>query len=194
MTIEGIGSYEVTASQAGDNDFNPAPSVTQTFSAAKATINITADDQMISEEDNIPTLTFSYAGFKLSDEAGDIDMAPSISTTATAQSAAGTYPINLMGGMDDLYDLSLIDGVLTIEPILNVEDNNVTIYPNPTENSIMIEGLEYDSYQVISMDGKVKQANQRKEVLDPSELEAGQYVLKLMKGVELIHTQTIIKR
>ncbi|MEM9895692.1 MAG: T9SS type A sorting domain-containing protein, partial [Bacteroidota bacterium] len=68
------------------------------------------------------------------------------------------------------------------------------IYPNPTENSITIEGLEYDSHQVISLDGKVTQSKAGKKEIDLSQLKAGQYVLQLIKGKELIHTQTIIKR
>ncbi|MEM6643814.1 MAG: MBG domain-containing protein [Bacteroidota bacterium] len=194
LTIEGVGTYEITASQEGDATFNPAASVNQTFTVTKATLIAIADDQSIVEGDNVPVLTITYSGFKLADDLDDLDIAPTISTTATDQSIAGTYPISLSGGMDDLYDFSLTDGVLTIEPVLDVGDHSVTIYPNPTENSLTVEGLAYNNYQVISMDGKVLQSNRRKEVLDLSKLKAGQYLVQLIDNGQVIHKEKIIKR
>uniref|UniRef100_UPI000A6C6608 MBG domain-containing protein n=1 Tax=Algoriphagus boritolerans TaxID=308111 RepID=UPI000A6C6608 len=39
---------------------------------------------------------------------------PSISTTATSSSNVGTYPITLEGGSDDNYEITLVNGTLTI--------------------------------------------------------------------------------
>ncbi|MEM6644565.1 MAG: T9SS type A sorting domain-containing protein, partial [Bacteroidota bacterium] len=83
---------------------------------------------------------------------------------------------------------------LTIEPVLNVEENNVTIYPNPTENNLTIEGLEYDSYMLISLEGKEIKKAEQAEALDLSELDQGQYIIQLTKDREVIYQQKIIKR
>ncbi|MEM6643137.1 MAG: MBG domain-containing protein [Bacteroidota bacterium] len=195
LTIEGTGTYEVEASQEGDNTFNPAPSVTQTFNATKATLTVTADDQMINEGDVIPTLTITYSGFKLSDDAASLDETPSISTTATAQSAAGTYPITLSGGEDDLYNITLVDGSLTIERLLgNSKQMGISVYPNPATTQLRIEGSAYHEIRLISLDGKeIKKAVQA-EALDLSELDQGQYIIQLFKDREVVHQQKIIKR
>src|SRR5207253_826417 len=55
-----------------------------------------------------------YSGFVNGDTAAVIDVAPVASTTATAISSAGTYPITLLGGSDDNYALTLVDGSLTV--------------------------------------------------------------------------------
>ncbi|MEM9894792.1 MAG: MBG domain-containing protein [Bacteroidota bacterium] len=195
LTIEGTGTYEVEASQQGDNTFNPAVSVTQTFNVTKATLTATADDQMINEGDVIPTLTLTYSGFKLSDDASSLDETPMISTTATAQSAAGTYPITLSGGGDDLYNITLVDGTLTIDRLLSTsEQTGISVYPNPATTQLRIEGSAYHEIRLISLDGKEIKKAEQAEALDLSELDHGQYIIQLFKDREVIHQQKVIKR
>ncbi|MEL7147442.1 MAG: MBG domain-containing protein, partial [Bacteroidota bacterium] len=123
VTITGAGQVEITASQIGDDDFNAAPSVTQSFIVAKASLSITADDQMITFGDAIPELTISYDGFVAGDDASVLDPQPTASTMAMASSDAGSYDITLSDvGTNDNYELSGMNGTLTI----NKADQTIT--------------------------------------------------------------------
>ena len=191
LTIEGVGSYEVRASQDGDTDYNPAPEVTQSFTVIKAPLTVTADDQTISEGEALPTLTISYSGFKLMDDETSLGTAPTASTTATSQSAAGSYAITVSGGDDAVYSFTLVDGTLTIEQVLGGLNREVVeVYPNPTTSRLHIGGVEYDCARLTDLNGReVLRTRDRELMLE--DLPKGVYVLRLEKAGEVIHQQKI---
>ena len=191
LTIEGVGTYEVTASQNGDNTFNPAPDVTQQFTVVKALLIATADNQTISEGDAIPTLTFSYSGFKLSDDATVLDTEPTISTAATSQSAAGEYAITLSGGSDDTYEFSLQDGTLTIEEVLGFDDSAIQIYPNPSSGLLKIEGLDFDYVKIFDLEGREVLSSDQ-DILSLEKVSRGIHIIRLYKDKEEIYSQKLV--
>ncbi len=194
LTIEGIGSYEITASQDGNDAFNPAAEVTQQFMVVQAPLTASADNQTIREGEAIPTLTISYAGFRLSDTPSEIDMSPSASTMATSQSEAGTYPIILNGGMDDVYSINLVDGTLTIEPVLGTGTSEIIeVYPNPASNRLKINGADYEFVTLSDLSGKVV-LTANKTVQNELQLDAlkqGVYVISLYRQGKIIHQQKL---
>ena len=108
-----VGDYTITVSGGSDDnyDFNL---VNGTLTVNKTTLTVTAEDKSkIYGEDN-PVLTVSYNGFIGSDSESDLTAAPAASTTATAASGVGDYPITVSGGADDNYDFSYTDGTLTV--------------------------------------------------------------------------------
>ena len=113
VTVMGVGSITILASQPGDEEYNPATTVSRTFTASKAALSITADDKEKVFGDMNPVLTMSFDGFVLDDDQSSITT-PTISTPALAESNAGSYPITLSGGSSDLYEITLTDGTLTI--------------------------------------------------------------------------------
>lgn len=115
LTITGAGDVSVTATQSGNDDFNPAASVTIDFNIAKATLTATADDKTIAFGSDIPDLSVSLSGFAGEDTADNLDATPAVSTSATNTSDVGTYSIEVTGGSDDDYDFSYVAGTLTIE-------------------------------------------------------------------------------
>lgn len=115
VTIIGAGDVTITASQNGDDTFNPAPSVSQSFAVAKAILTATAGDQTTTFGETIPELTISYAGFVGSDNSSNLDVLPTSGTTATVGSDAGDYEITVSGGSDDNYEMDYVSGLLTIE-------------------------------------------------------------------------------
>ena len=191
LTITGVGSYEVTASQNGDNTFNPAPDVTRTFTVGKAPLTATADDQTISEGTALPTLTLTYTGFKLSDDATVLDTEPTITTTATSQSSAGDYPITLSGGMDDAYALSLVGGTLRIERVLGgIDERMIEVYPNPTTNTLRITGVDYEEVSLTDLQGREVLRSAGAE-LELSDLPKAIYLLRLHQGGKVIHQERV---
>ncbi|MEP2773381.1 MAG: MBG domain-containing protein, partial [Fulvivirga sp.] len=96
---------------------------------SKAPLTATADDQTKVYGTANPGLTIQYAGFVNGDDATDIT-APTISTTADASSAVGSYPITLIGGSAANYTLTLVDGSLTVTPaaLTATADDQTKVY------------------------------------------------------------------
>jgi len=67
--------------------------VDQSFTVARKTLTVTADDKSRRYDTANPTLTATLAGFVGGDTAAVVSGAAALSTTATLTSATGTYPI-----------------------------------------------------------------------------------------------------
>lgn len=109
------------AAQALQASFTPTDKVNYatasksvTLAVAKAPLVAKAADLQRTEGAANPPLAISYSGFVNGDSAVVLDVRPTASTTATAASAVGTYPITLSGGSDADYAFTLQNGVLTV--------------------------------------------------------------------------------
>ena len=105
------GSYAVAAAV---NEANYQGSASGTLVIAKAPLAAKADDQRKVPGTANPALTITHTGFVNGETAAVLATPPTASTTATAGSPAGTYPITLSGGSDNNYALALQDGTLTV--------------------------------------------------------------------------------
>ena len=61
-----------------------------------------------------PALTVSYSGFVNGDTAASLTTPATVSTTATAASAPGTYPITASGATSVNYTFTYVNGTLTV--------------------------------------------------------------------------------
>ena len=111
VSITGVGSCTVTASQAGNTTYAAATDVPRTFTVAKKDITATAENKSRVYGATNPTATFIY-----SDSATGIDTSPISTFSGNATSAVGTaQTITCTGGTDDKYNItSCITGTLTI--------------------------------------------------------------------------------
>ena len=112
--ITGAGTTDITASQASDG-FYPAASVTRTLTVNKAALTVTADNKTKFFSQAVPTLTFTYSGFVYSETAAALLTPVTISTTATAASPVGTYPITVAGATSNNYAITFVPGTLTVQ-------------------------------------------------------------------------------
>jgi len=112
VTVRGAGTCTITDSQPGDGTWCPAEPVPRAFLVLPAPLTATADDQTMEYAGPVPTFTVSYSGL----QGGDT--VPAVPPTAFCDAAyggpAGEYPINLTGGSDPNYTLTLVNGTLTI--------------------------------------------------------------------------------
>jgi filamentous hemagglutinin family protein len=115
--VSDVGTYTISATGAADNNYSFAY-VDGSLDITKANLTITADHKSRTYGDSNPALTMSYSGFKNGDNAADLDAGPGIATSATILSDAGTYAINLNGGIDNNYAYILHDGTLSINKAL----------------------------------------------------------------------------
>ena len=117
LTITGVGTVSVTASQAGDATYAEATPVTQSFTVAQAALTVKASDATINFGTPIPT-TFAYTivGFVNRDTQSVVTGTPAITTTATASSPGGPFPITPAPGTLAAanYTFTFVPGTLTI--------------------------------------------------------------------------------
>ena len=116
LSINGAGNVSVTASQAGNANYAAGTPVTRSFTVSPAVLTVTANNASINYGQAIPTLTYTTTGLVNGDPASVLSGAPQLSTTATATSPAGTYPITVMQGTLAAanYTFTFVNGTLTI--------------------------------------------------------------------------------
>jgi arylamine N-acetyltransferase len=110
-----VGTYPITPSGAADANYTIV-FVNGTLTVTPAALTITADHKTKVYGDALPTLTASYAGFVNGDTAASLDTPATLTTTATAASAVGTYPITVSGAADVNYTISFVAGTLSVTP------------------------------------------------------------------------------
>jgi hypothetical protein len=120
--ITGAGSSVITATSGGT-------SIPQTLVVNPAPLTITADNQTIAYAAANPAFTVTYTGFVYSDNASSLTTPPTIVTTATSTSNAGTYPITVSGAADPNYTITYTAGVLTVARATQT----ITFDPIPTQ-------------------------------------------------------------
>jgi hypothetical protein len=127
--------------QAGDGNYNPAPDMSQSFSIAKATLTVTAENKNREYGDPNPVLTASYSGFKNGETltTSGISGSPDLTTTVTATSPVpGPYTITAELGTLTAgnYQFSFVNGQLTITKAMLIvkADDKSRVYgaPNPS--------------------------------------------------------------
>lgn len=111
--IVGAGTSNITASQSTDG-FYPAASLMQVLTVNKAALTITAADKTKYEGEALPILNATYAGFVNGETPAVLLTAAVISTTATAASPVGTYPITVSGATAANYTINFVNGTLSI--------------------------------------------------------------------------------
>jgi hypothetical protein len=118
-----VGIYPIAASGAASPNYTISY-VPATLAITRAVLTVTADNKTMPLGGPLPALTITYSGFVNGDNAAGLTTAPTVTTTATAISAAGTYPINPSGGTSPNYLFSYANGTLSVgKAILTVTAN-----------------------------------------------------------------------
>jgi hypothetical protein len=138
--LTGAGNCTVTASQAGDDNYNAALDVSRSFSIAKATLTVTPDPRTLSaqySDANPSTFAPSYSGWIGTDGSDSLTTKPTCSTSRTVDSPAGIYSITCSEGADDNYSFTYINGTFTVTQ----EDAKVTFASdNPAAMQVSTPG------------------------------------------------------
>ena len=95
LTVTAAGTCTVTASQAGNEHWFPADPVTQSLSVDPHQLSVSAAPAVRSYGGANPTFTPTITGFVNGDTAANLTAQPTCTTTATAFSQVGSYPITL---------------------------------------------------------------------------------------------------
>ncbi len=118
---DAVGTYPITVSgaEAANYEISYQEGV---LSITPAPLTITAEDKYIENGDELPEFTMVAEGFRNNDTIADIDVLPTFECDIEATTESGNYPIVLVGGSDNNYELTLVNGTLTVgERIILVE-------------------------------------------------------------------------
>jgi hypothetical protein len=124
-----VGNYTITASGAVNANYI-INYVNGKLSITPAALTITADNKTKAYGAALPTFTATYTGWVNGDGISSLTTAPTITSTATAASNAGNYPITATGAVNANYNISYVAGNLAIAtvPLTIKADDKTKIY------------------------------------------------------------------
>lgn len=138
LYVNGAGQATITASNSGNSSYYVF-SRSYTLNVSKGLLTVTANDCTKQQGEENPELTVSYSGFVKGDDASVLTTLPTVTTTATKDSPAGTYPITVSGAAAANYDMTYVSGTLTVtakEPdvieVTDISQMDNVIYIEPT--------------------------------------------------------------
>lgn len=113
----GAGTYPITITKGTVTNYNDSY-VNGTLTIKKAALTIKADDKSKEYGEANPELTCTYSGFVKEETNAVLTTQPTLGTSATAASGAGTYDITITGAEADNYTFTYVDGKLTISQLI----------------------------------------------------------------------------
>jgi hypothetical protein len=115
IAIKGAGTCTLSASQAGNGNYESGTAVERSFAVAKAALTVTApsDSRLLGAANPAP-LTPTYGNFAYSDTVASLNTPASCSTAATTSSPVGTYEISCSGVQSENYVVTYVKGTLTV--------------------------------------------------------------------------------
>ncbi len=153
----GVGDYDITLAAGSDNNYT----ITNTdgkLTVTKKTLTATAESLSKVYGVAVPAIGIAYDGFVNGDTVSSIDTAPTTSTLATATSpvVTGGYVTSAVGGSDDNYSFTYVNGALTVTQAASTltitgTSQQYTGEPIPVSVTTNPSGLE--SGVVVTYDG-----------------------------------------
>ncbi|MCV9387111.1 MBG domain-containing protein [Reichenbachiella ulvae] len=128
LTVTGVGTIIVEASQSGDDTYNAATPVQVSFDVVPAELTVTANSQVHEYSGVVPSFTYSIAGFVNGETEENLNVLPSV--TSNANAGVGSYVLSVSGASADNYTFVYVDGTLEITPapLTATADDQVMIY------------------------------------------------------------------
>ncbi len=141
-----VGTYEEIIPATftkGDETFTAQIPYSYTIEPVKLMAKVSDASRVYGEEN--PTFTISYTGFVNNETANVLTTKPVATTTATANSGIGTYPITISGGESKNYTFEYEEGTLTVNkaPLtIKVEEATKVYGTNNPTFSLIYSGLK----------------------------------------------------
>lgn len=125
-SISKVGAYPITINDADAKNYQlTINNGTMTINKAELTVNVDNKNRIYGDAN--PDFTLSYTGLKNNETVPEWEKQPVIETTADVKSSVGTYPISVKDAVAVNYNISAIDGTLTINKAsIRVKPNDAT--------------------------------------------------------------------
>lgn len=117
-----VGIYDIVISK-GSVSNSTVNLVKGTLTITKAPLTISAGNYTKQEGEANPTFTPTFSGFKNSETKSVLTTQPTLTTTATTSSPAGTYPVTVSDAAAQNYSFTYVNGTLTVTAKPVVKDN-----------------------------------------------------------------------
>ena len=117
-----VGTYPIVISK-GSVTNSTVNLVNGMLTITKAPLTVNAGNYTKQEGEANPTFTPTFSGFKNNETKSVLTKQPTVTTTATASSPAGTYLVTVSGAEAQNYSISYVNGTLTVTPKTVVGDN-----------------------------------------------------------------------
>lgn len=108
-----VGTYDIVVSK-GTVTNNKVTYVNGKLTIEPAPLTITAKSYSREEGEDNPPFDVEYSGFKNNETSAVLTKQPTISCSATPESSAGVYPIIVSGATAQNYDVTHVNGSLTV--------------------------------------------------------------------------------
>ncbi|MBO4800779.1 MAG: hypothetical protein J5545_02810 [Bacteroidaceae bacterium] len=108
-----VGEYPIVITKGSVTNYNDSY-VNGTLTITKAPLTITVQSVSKQQGEENPEFEIIYSGFKNSEGDHALTTMPTVSCAATADSPAGSYPIIVSGAVADNYEITYVNGTLTI--------------------------------------------------------------------------------
>ena len=119
-----VGTYDIVIAKGGVTN-SEVTYVNGTLTITKAPLTITAKSYSIKQGKDLPTLELEYSGFKNNETEAVFTARPTVSTNASKNSEPGTYAINVSGAEATNYEVTYVNGTLTITAKTETFDGDV---------------------------------------------------------------------
>ena len=108
-----VGQYDIIVSRGTVSNFN-LECVHGTLTIEPAPLTVAADNYTKKQGEPLPEFTLTYYGFMNNETEDVLTVKPTVTTTATAESGPGEYPIMISGGEAQNYELYYVEGRLVV--------------------------------------------------------------------------------
>lgn len=127
-----------------------------TIDVKPAPLTITADDKTMVAGGEVPALTAQFEGLVNNDTEDSFDPPLTLTTEATSSSPPGTYPIVPGGAANPNYDITFVNGTLTIRPAGPVLEPRNGNRGKPGSYFVFVaQGFEPDEQVRVAVNGAV---------------------------------------
>lgn len=109
-----VGTYDIIISKGTISNKGTVNLVKGTLTITKAPLTISAGNYTKEEGENNPAFTPTFSGFMNNETKSVLTKQPTITTTATKASKAGSYPVTISGAEAQNYSITYENGTLTV--------------------------------------------------------------------------------
>ena len=147
-----VGTYPITISKGSVENYNVSY-VNGTLTIVKAPLTISAGNYTKKQGEENPKFTATYSGFKNGETSAVLTKQPTFTTDVVASTAPGQYAVKVSGAEAKNYEISYVNGTLTVTEAdkVTVIANNITmVYGDAVPNLTYTCGDELVGVPVLS--------------------------------------------
>lgn len=118
-----VGTYDIVVKRGTETNYD-VTYVKGTLTITKAPLKIKAGEYTRKQGEENPEFTLTYEGFKNNETEEVLTKKPTATTTATKKSTVGDYTVTVSGAEAQNYEITYVDGVLTVTAVLKGDAND----------------------------------------------------------------------